>query len=128
MVVQQLYSQMPDPKVVVAVGICACDGGVFKECYNIMGGVDKVIPVDVYVPGCAARPESIIDGVVKALAILDHKRDRMKQGLPPEEKEWSSKNGEGAEAMQQQEQIQASDAARAAMRKEQEEELHGGHE
>ena len=46
MVVQQLYSQMPDPKVVVAVGICACDGGVFKECYNIMGGVDKVIPVD----------------------------------------------------------------------------------
>ena len=57
----------------------------------------------------------------------------MKQGLPPEEKEWSPKNGEGAEAMQQQEeriqaQIQASDAARAAMRKEQEEELHGGHE
>lgn len=98
-----------------------------------MGGVDKVIPVDVYVPGCAARPESIIDGVVKALAILDHKRDRMKQGLPPEEKEWSPKNGEGAEAMQKQEeriqaQIQASDAARAAMRKEQEEELHGGHE
>ena len=133
MVVQQLYSQMPDPKVVVAVGICACDGGVFKECYNIMGGVDKVIPVDVYVPGCAARPESIIDGVVKALAILDHKRARMKQGLPPEEKEWSPKNEEGAEAMQQQEeriqaQIQASDAARAAMRKEQEEELHGGHE
>ena len=133
MVVQQLYSQMPDPKVVVAVGICACEGCVFKECYNIMGGVDKVIPVDVYVPGCAARPESIIDGVVKALAILDHKRDRMKQGLPPEEKEWSPKNGEGAEAMQKQEeriqaQIQASDAARAAMRKEQEEELHGGHE
>ncbi len=135
MVVQQLYSQMPDPKVVVAVGICACDGGVFKECYNIMGGVDKVIPVDVYVPGCAARPESIIDGVVKALAILDHKRERMSKGLPAEEKEWtpSKQTGKGAEAMASQEarieaQIRASDAARAAMRKEQEEELHGGHE
>ena len=85
MVVQQLYSQMPDPKVVVAVGICACDGGIFKDCYNILGGVDKVIPVDVYVPGCAARPESIIDGVIKALDVLEKKKERMKQGLPPEE-------------------------------------------
>ena len=55
-VVQQLYSQMPSPKVVVAVGICACNGGIFKECYNIIGGVDTIIPVDIYVPGCAARP------------------------------------------------------------------------
>lgn len=78
-VVKQLYSQMPDPKVVVAVGICACTGGVFKECYNIKGGVDTVIPVDVYVPGCAARPESIIDGVVKALAILDEKRAKLEE-------------------------------------------------
>lgn len=91
-VVQQLYSQMPDPKVVVAVGICACDGGVFKDCYNILGGVDKVIPVDVYVPGCAARPESIIEGVVKALDLLEKKRDRMKQGLPPEEHGWAIAN------------------------------------
>ena len=73
-VVKQIYSQMPNPKVVVAVGICACTGGVFKECYNIKGGVDTVIPVDVYVPGCAARPQAIIDGVVKALEILDQKR------------------------------------------------------
>ncbi len=72
-VVEQIYSQMPNPKVVVAVGICACNGGVFKECYNIIGGVDKVIPVDIYVPGCAARPESIIDGVVKALDLLEQK-------------------------------------------------------
>lgn len=132
MVVQQLYSQMPDPKVVVAVGICACDGGVFKECYNILGGVDKVIPVDVYVPGCAARPESIIDGVVKALAILDRKRERMKQGLPAEEKGWAIANIKDAKAMAEQEariaaQIKASDEARAQMRKEQEEELHGKH-
>ena len=53
--------------MVVAVGICAASGGIFRECYNICGGVDSVIPVDVYVPGCAARPEAIIDGVVKAL-------------------------------------------------------------
>ena len=66
-IIKQIYSQIPEPKVVVAVGICACTGGIFKECYNILGGVDTVIPVDIYVPGCAARPESIIDGVVKAL-------------------------------------------------------------
>lgn len=76
-VVKQLYDQMPDPKVVVAVGICACDGGIFKDCYNILGGADKVIPVDIYVPGCAARPEAIIDGVVKAVALLDKKREQM---------------------------------------------------
>jgi len=62
-VVKQLYEQMADPKVVVAVGICAATGGIFSECYNVSGGVDKIIPVDVYVPGCAARPEAIIDGL-----------------------------------------------------------------
>jgi len=66
-VVKQLYEQMPSPKAVVAVGICACTGGIFKECYNVIGGANEAIPVDVYVPGCAARPEAIIDGVVKAL-------------------------------------------------------------
>jgi len=66
-VVKQLYEQMPSPKAVVAVGACACTGGIFKECYNMIGGADEAIPVDVYVSGCAARPEAIIDGVVKAL-------------------------------------------------------------
>ena len=84
-VVKQLYDQMPSPKVVVAVGICACSGGVFKDTYNILGGADTVIPVDVYVPGCAARPESIIDGIVKAIGILDEKRAKMKKGLPVDE-------------------------------------------
>jgi ech hydrogenase subunit C len=73
-IVKNLYHQMPDPKVVVAVGACACSGGIFARAYNIQGGVDKVIPVDVYVPGCAARPESIIDGVVQAIAALEQKR------------------------------------------------------
>jgi ech hydrogenase subunit C len=74
-VVRNLYEQMPNPKVVVAVGICACSGGVFRECYNVAGGIDKIIPVDVYIPGCAARPESIIDGIVTALGILEGKRN-----------------------------------------------------
>jgi ech hydrogenase subunit C len=78
-VIQNIYNQMPDPKVVVAIGICATTGGVFAECYNVMGGAEKIIPVDVYVPGCAARPESIIDGVVKALGVLEEKRNRQKE-------------------------------------------------
>jgi len=66
-VLRNLYEQMPDPKVVIAIGTCACTGGVFHNCPNILGGVDKVIPVDVYIPGCAVKPEAIIDGVVLAL-------------------------------------------------------------
>jgi ech hydrogenase subunit C len=66
-VLRNLYDQMPEPKLVIAIGTCACTGGVFHNCPNILGGVDKVIPVDVYVPGCAARPEQIIDGVVLAI-------------------------------------------------------------
>ena len=71
---------MSEPKVVCAIGICACNGGVFKDCYNIIGGVDKAIPVDIYVPGCAARPEAIIDGVVKSLALLKEKSKKLKEG------------------------------------------------
>lgn len=76
-VIKNIYDQMADPKVVVAVGACATSGGIFRECYNVQGGVDKVIPVDVYVPGCAARPEAIIDGVVQALGILEEKYKKM---------------------------------------------------
>ena len=88
-IVKQIYEQMPEPKVVVAVGICACSGGIFKDCYNVMGGVDQVIPVDAYVPGCAARPEAIIDAVVKGLGVLQAKRDAMvnKVDAPAEEAE-----------------------------------------
>jgi ech hydrogenase subunit C len=75
-VVKNIYDQMPNPKVVMAVGICAISGCVFQDCYNVLGGVDKVLPVDVYVPGCAARPESIIDGVLKACEILQEKHAR----------------------------------------------------
>ena len=73
-VIHNIYHQLAEPKVVVAVGICASSGCIYRECYNVAGGVDKVIPVDVYVPGCAARPEAIIDGVVQALGVLEEKR------------------------------------------------------
>lgn len=79
-VVQQLYTQMLEPKVVVACGICACTGGVFKECYNTLGGVDVAIPVDVYAPGCAVRPETIIDAVVQGLAVLEERRAEVAKG------------------------------------------------
>ena len=64
------YEQMPDPKFVVAVGSCAISGGAFQGCYNIVGDVGDVIPVDVYIPGCPPRPEAIIDGVVQLLQKL----------------------------------------------------------
>jgi NADH-quinone oxidoreductase B subunit len=66
----RIYEQMHEPKFVVAIGSCALSGGTFRGCYNIMGGVDEVIPVDAYIPGCPPRPEAIIDGVVKLLASL----------------------------------------------------------
>ena len=76
---KNIYNEIPEPKAVIAVGACGCTGGIFRECYNVMGGIDTVIPVDVYVPGCAAKPEAIIDGVVKALGILEEKRKKMKE-------------------------------------------------
>lgn len=66
----RIYEQMHEPKFVVAIGSCALSGGVFQGSYNIMGGIDKVIPVDAYIPGCPPRPEAIIDGVVKLLMSL----------------------------------------------------------
>ena len=81
-VVKHVYEQMLEPKVVVACGICACTGGVFRDCYNVVGGVDKAIPVDVYAPGCAVRPETIIDAVLKGVEILDQKARAMAAGEP----------------------------------------------
>jgi len=66
----RIYEQVPDPKFVVAVGACAMSGCVYRGAYNVMGGIDQVIPVDAYIPGCPARPDAIIDGVVKLLGKL----------------------------------------------------------
>ena len=63
----RIYEQMPDPKFVIAVGSCALSGGVFDGCYNVIGDLSKLIPVDVYIPGCPPRPEAIIFGLVQLL-------------------------------------------------------------
>ena len=73
----RIYGQMHNPKFVVAVGSCALSGGVFRGCYNIMGGVDTTIPVDAYIPGCPPRPEAIINGVVKLLSSLKQPQGAM---------------------------------------------------
>jgi NADH-quinone oxidoreductase B subunit len=66
----RIYEQTPDPKFVIAVGACAMSGCVYRGAYNMLGGIDQVIPVNIYVPGCPARPDAIVDGVVKLLGKL----------------------------------------------------------
>ncbi len=77
----EIYAQMPEPKVVISCGACANTGGVFRGMYNCEGGVDQYIPVDVYICGCGARPEQIIDGVIKGLEILEKKTKTMEESI-----------------------------------------------
>ena len=69
--VERVYQQVPDPKMVIVVGNCGIEGDVFYESYNLVGPVDQIIPVDVYIPGCPPRPEAIIEGVAKAWVKLE---------------------------------------------------------
>lgn len=76
--VKRIYEQTPDPKAVIVIGTCGTSGGVFYNSYNLSGSIDKVIPVDVYVPGCPTRPEAIIDGVLQAWVKLEKLREELK--------------------------------------------------
>lgn len=66
----RLYDAVPDPKLVVAVGSCSCGGGIWYDSYATCGGLDKVLPVDIYIPGCPPRPEAILYGVAQALGLV----------------------------------------------------------
>ena len=67
----RLYNQMPEPKYVVAMGACASGGGPFKEGYNVVAGIDKFLPVDVYIPGCPPTPQALIAGLIKLQEKID---------------------------------------------------------
>lgn len=78
---QRTYEATPEPRVVVAVGACGCSGGIFGEGgYAAVGGVDRVLPVDVYIPGCPPRPQAILNGLLVAVGV---RVARVRPGTPP---------------------------------------------
>jgi NADH-quinone oxidoreductase subunit B len=69
--VVRLYNQMPEPKYVISMGACAISGGPFKQGYNVLKGIDRYIPVDVYIPGCPPRPEALLDAFITLQKMID---------------------------------------------------------
>jgi NADH-quinone oxidoreductase subunit B len=79
--VKRIYDQMPEPKWVIAMGACASTGGMFRS-YAVTQGVDEIIPVDVYIPGCPPRPEALLEGIMQVQRLVEE-RARAGRGAPP---------------------------------------------